>query len=255
MVIMTIPDTGINSSKIEAMKKTIETVNCIKAVASILVIAFFAQFNANAQTTKATYEYIAPRTGMSEIPPGFSGVGPVISGSVDYSSLPSKARKFLQKHCDGHAVVKCEKEFTSGDFKITLADGIDMAARTGIGQDIEKLGSVSISPENERYVIENNILYSKDRKTLEKVFYHINGEFIVEPNVEKISENAFQGQGKMTNIVLPDNLKEIGTSAFLGCSALTKIRIPSKINSIAGNCFGTCRNLSVIEIDKKEGSI
>ncbi len=121
--------------------------------------------------------------------------------------------------------------------------------------DIGKLGNVSISPENERYVIENNILYSKDRKTLEKVFYYINGEFTVESNVEKISENAFQGQGKMTNIVLPDNLKEIGTSAFLGCSALTKIRIPSKINSIAGNCFGTCRNLSVIEIDKKEGSI
>lgn len=56
---------------------------------------------------------------------GFTGVGPVVSGSVDYEALPSKARKFLQKHCDGHAVVKCQREFSSGEFDIQLADGIE----------------------------------------------------------------------------------------------------------------------------------
>lgn len=58
-------------------------------------------------------------------PAMFTGVGPVVSGSVDYAALPTKARKFLEKHCDGHAVVKCEKEFTSGEFEIQLADGIE----------------------------------------------------------------------------------------------------------------------------------
>ncbi len=138
---------------------------------------------------------------------------------------------------------------------IVLGKKVNRIEGTVIGQDIEKLGSVSISPENERYVIENNILYSKDRKTLEKVFYHINGEFIVEPNVEKISVSAFHGQGKMTNIVLPNNLKEIGSLAFNACYALTKIKIPSNTVSMAGDCFNDCKNLSAIEIDKKEGSI
>lgn len=61
-----------------------------------------------------------------QIPPGYTGIGPVISGSVAYENVPSKARKFLQKYCDGHAIVKCEKEYTSGDYKISLAVGIDM---------------------------------------------------------------------------------------------------------------------------------
>lgn len=55
----------------------------------------------------------------------FTGVGPVVSGSVDYKALPGKARKFLEKYCDGHAIVKCEKKFTSGEYDITLADGIE----------------------------------------------------------------------------------------------------------------------------------
>ncbi len=108
------------------MKKTIGIGNCIKAVAAMLMLVVFSQFNVGAQATKTSYEHAAPRAGVTAPPAGFLGVGPVVSGSVDYSSLPSKARKFLQKHCDGHAVVRCEKEFTSGDFKIARADGIEM---------------------------------------------------------------------------------------------------------------------------------
>ncbi len=119
----------------------------------------------------------------------------------------------------------------------------------------EKIGNITMSEENERYTIKDNVLYSKDRKTLERVFYYITGEFTVEPNVEKISTNAFGVQNQITNIVLPNNLKEIGTRAFWGCSALTKIKIPSNTVSIAGDCFNNCKNLSAIEIDKKEGSI
>jgi len=62
---------------------------------------------------------------INDIPGNLTGVGLLVSGTVDYESLPSKARKFLKKHCDGHAVVKCEKEFTSGEFSIQLADGIE----------------------------------------------------------------------------------------------------------------------------------
>lgn len=105
------------------MKKIMEFRHYIGVVALILSSAFCIHLSAQ---DNAAYEYIAPRAAAEEIPMGFSGVGPVVSGSVDYSSLPSKARKFLQKHCDGHAVVKCEKTFTSGDFQIALADGIEM---------------------------------------------------------------------------------------------------------------------------------
>lgn len=73
-------------------------------------------------TEKATYD---PNVGP-QVPPGYMGIGPVVSGSVDYSKVPEKARKFLSKHCDGHAVVLCEKSFLKNTYDVGLADGIVM---------------------------------------------------------------------------------------------------------------------------------
>lgn len=60
------------------------------------------------------------------VPAGFTGIGPVISGSIGYDDLPSKARKFLEGHCDGHAVVQLDKVFASDQYETRLADGIDI---------------------------------------------------------------------------------------------------------------------------------
>lgn len=97
-----------------------------------MILAFiFAGFaasqtiNGEAGPKEDVYRYDRQKADMPDIPEGFTGVGPVVSGSVDYASIPPKARKFLEKHCDGHAVVKCDKEFTSGEYDIQLADGIE----------------------------------------------------------------------------------------------------------------------------------
>ena len=98
-------------------------------------------------TGQTRYEYLAPRTSLPDVPPGYAGVGPVVSGGVDYEALPSKARKFLQKYCDGHAITRCEKEFTSGDFNLMLADGIEMVFDSkGNLIDIEAPESYSLAP-------------------------------------------------------------------------------------------------------------
>jgi len=111
------------TEKNEVMKKIINFPRLLPAVIAGVVMMAVGDSSASAQ---ATYEYIAPQTSLPEIPPGFSGVGPVVSGSVDFSKIPSNARKFLQKHCDGHAVVKCDKTYSTGDFSLALADGIEM---------------------------------------------------------------------------------------------------------------------------------
>lgn len=109
--------------KHEVMKRFITTHRLLPAViAGVMMIAAAA----SAAVAQTPCEYIAPRTASPEVPPGYTGVGPVISGSLDFSKIPEKARKFLQKHCDGHAVVKCEKEYASGEISLALADGIDM---------------------------------------------------------------------------------------------------------------------------------
>ncbi len=104
--------------------KTKHMSNSIVALVLTFIFAGFCAVQTihGEETTKTdSYKY-AQAAATAE---NFAGVGPVVSGSVDYDALPSKARKFLEKHCDGHAVVKCEKEFTSGEFEIQLADGIE----------------------------------------------------------------------------------------------------------------------------------
>ena len=52
------------------------------------------------------------------------GVGPAIAGSVDTSSLPSKALKLIEK--TGQTVVSCEREYASGSFDVKLNGGIEI---------------------------------------------------------------------------------------------------------------------------------
>lgn len=104
--------------------KTKHMSNSIVALVLTFIFAGFCAVQTihGEETTKTDNYKYAQAAATAE---NFAGVGPVVSGSVDYDALPSKARKFLEKHCDGHAVVKCEKEFTSGEFEIQLADGIE----------------------------------------------------------------------------------------------------------------------------------
>lgn len=54
------------------------------------------------------------------------GVGPAISGSIEYTQIPLEARKFIDKHFRGLTVAACEKEFASGETEITMSDGTEI---------------------------------------------------------------------------------------------------------------------------------
>lgn len=96
---------------------------------------------------------VVPAAGM-QVPPGYTGIGPVVQGSVSFESIPTKSRKFLQKNCDGHAIVKCEKQFASGDYEISLADGIDMEFDSkGNMTEIQAPDGYSLSPQLLRAVV------------------------------------------------------------------------------------------------------
>ena len=77
----------------------------------------------------------------------FAGVGPAVAGSVDYSKLPSKARKFLERYCDGHAIVRCDKTYASSTYTVGLANGILMTFDSkGAITDITAPENYSLSP-------------------------------------------------------------------------------------------------------------
>lgn len=55
-----------------------------------------------------------------------TGVGPVISGSVNPATLPAKARKFITDHFPENAITDIEEEFDTRTFEVDLADGTDL---------------------------------------------------------------------------------------------------------------------------------
>lgn len=116
-------------------------------------------------------------------------------------------------------------------------------------------GEIIIDEENPYYMIKDNILYSKDEKTLVTVLYRINGKFELSDNVERIREQAFVFQNSMLEMITNSKLKYIENSAFQGCSNLTRIEIPNSIETISFNAFGLATNLKEIIIHKEENSI
>lgn len=66
--------------------------------------------------------------------------------------------------------------------------------------------------------------------------------------VTVISDRAFSGCTKLTDITLPDSLIYIRSSAFKNCSALTSIVIPDSVTSIGNQAFSTCEALENVKL-------
>ena len=115
-------------------------------------------------------------------------------------------------------------------------------------------GKVTIEKENLKYMVENNVLYSKDKTKLYSVLYLIEGSFYLDEKVEEVDNFAFHNQYEMTDINISKSVKEIKRS-FNYCNKLTKINIPNNVKKIDNNAFTQCNNVESINVDNEKNSI
>ena len=115
-------------------------------------------------------------------------------------------------------------------------------------------GKVTIEKENLKYMVENNVLYSKDKTKLYSVLYLIEGSFYLDEKVEEVDDFAFHNQYEMTDINISKSVKEIKRS-FNYCNKLTKINIPNNVKKIDNNAFTQCNNVESINVDNEKNSI
>ena len=116
-------------------------------------------------------------------------------------------------------------------------------------------GVVEIDSGNEYYTIKDNILYSKDGKTLVCALYKVTGKLEIPQGVEKIKNAAFDVQKNVEEVIIQEGLKIIERDAFSQCDLLKRIEIPSSVTTIGVDCFERCSSLESIEINKEKGSI
>ena len=108
------------------------------------------------------------------------------------------------------------------------------------------LKSITIDSNNQNFKLVDNVLYSKDGKTL---YYYpsslIQSTFTVPNHVEKIAERAFY-QCNLTEIVLPNGLLEIGDMAFYSSTGLSQIILPKTVKHIGDNAFSNTSLKSIV---------
>lgn len=62
--------------------------------------------------------------------------------------------------------------------------------------------------------------------------------------VVAIGERAFQGETRVTEVVLPDSVIEIGSYAFKDCKGLVSVTLGDRVTAIGGEAFMGCSSLT-----------
>ena len=128
---------------------------------------------------------------------------------------------------------------------------IVIEGNTYMGNDIyvpDSCKKITISEENEYYTVVDDVLFSKDMKTL---YWcpDTKTEYIVPDGVEYIGDRAFWGNEKLKNITFPDSLVNIGSSVF-GWTSLEQVIFPENLRDIEAYAFYNCKTLSKVQFNE-----
>jgi len=135
------------------------------------------------------------------------------------------------------------------------------------------INDVTINNLNEFFIIDNNVLYSKDGKILIKAFNNINENISIKKETEVINEYAFYNNLKLKKINFDNSLRtikkeafancenlkevtfkennsyEINDGVFKNCYSLKEVKFPVGLKILGNRVFKNCYNLNNIEFN------
>ena len=131
---------------------------------------------------------------------------------------------------------------------------------------------LKVSPQNKYYTSVNNVIYTKDRKTVVCPAGGIKNA-VLPYGVTKLQKGAFKGTDNMISLTLPDTINDIGDDSLgykkqiivnihpgtnaiearlcKNCPWITDVVIPEGVTAIGDEAFYNCKGLKDAEICTK----
>lgn len=120
----------------------------------------------------------------------------------------------------------------------------------GVFSNCYGIAKVSLSGPSENYVVEDNMLLTKDRSTLVWVPSDHKGNIEIPEGVETIGEYACGEIRYFDSLSFPSTLKTIAPYAFFYNVGITSIEIPASVTSIGESAFDRCTKLTSITFNE-----
>ena len=157
------------------------------------------------------------------------------------------------QYCDALTDVTIEEGVTSigaAAFADCAAASITIPASvTGIGGGaFSGCENLSLSPDNESFVIEDGVLYDIAKTNILWSSPSREGVFEIPSTVTNIDWLAFINCTRMTGVAIPGSVARIGFAAFSGCSGLTEVTIPEGVEYLDYYAFSGCTGLESVTL-------
>jgi hypothetical protein len=166
----------------------------------------------------------------------------IYSGVLTFKSAHSKVANTIIP--DGVTEVVTTDGFANGyHYQMKLSDSVTtLTDPDGYSDQI----LFSVSSGNTAFSIENEALYSADKK---KLYSHFGGDeatsFVTNAATEEIEDSAFGGNSNLVSVTLTDSVTSLGAYAFCN-SSIQSITLSKKLKTMGADCFAYCRHLTSI---------
>ncbi len=195
----------------------------------------------------------------------FSGCRSLTALTVDSANTVYKAENNMLLTKDGSELLRCAPGLTSAVVPFSVASVASGAFRdcfalaslslpasfSSSGRDallyLPSLVGLTVDAANTVYKSENNLLLSKDGKTLIACPGGLTSVEIP-ASVTAIGEGAFLSCTSLASVSIPASVTAIGEVAFLGCTSLASVSIPASVTSIGEGAFVTYSHLTSVTI-------
>lgn len=110
------------------------------------------------------------------------------------------------------------------------------------------LTQVVVESGNPSYIIEDGVLFYKDKTELVQCFAWKEGDYVIPSSVTSIDEGAFWMCEGLTSVTIPTSVTELANNTFYGCLGLTSVEIPNSVTKIGEYAFQSCQSLTSVSI-------